>query len=147
MTLRVKRGHSYGDNHEDLRAEILNHSKDNGYPVDHFGDAICKTCTSKVFRVALDDSAGCAERHCISCENRHFIGDSSDYADEAELEDCSCPCESEEFEVAVGLHLYSGSKDVKWLYLGLRCTACGLVAVYGDWKNEFEGYEALLARI
>lgn len=36
---------------------------------------------------------------------------------------------------------------MKWLDLGCRCTACGLTAVYGDWKNEYEDYQALLARI
>ncbi|WP_193378329.1 hypothetical protein [Schlesneria paludicola] len=30
--------------------------------------------------------------------------------------------------------------------LGFRCTACGLTAVYGDWKNEYNGYQELLAK-
>lgn len=35
------------------------------------------------------------------------------------------------------------SDDVRWLYLG--CRSCGLVGCYADWKNEFNGYEKLLA--
>jgi len=36
---------------------------------------------------------------------------------------------------------------VKWLYLGCRCVACGLVACYGDWKNEFEDFREFLKRV
>jgi hypothetical protein len=63
------------------------------------------------------------------------------------LGECACPCGQEEFEITVGVSLYEESEDVKWLYLGCRCPACGLVAVYGDWKSEYEGYRGLLARV
>jgi hypothetical protein len=56
-------------------------------------------------------------------------------------------CGGEEFEITVGLHLYDGSDDVKWLYLGCRCPSCGLTATYGDWQNEFIDYRKLLARV
>jgi hypothetical protein len=63
------------------------------------------------------------------------------------LEECACPCGEEEFEITVGVHLYYGSEDVKWVYIGCRCVACGLTANYGDWKNEFNGYRDFLARV
>ncbi len=44
------------------------------------------------------------------------------------------------------MSLYEGSEDVRWLYVGCRCPACGLTAVYGDWKNEFNGYRDLLPK-
>ena len=46
-----------------------------------------------------------------------------------------------------GVALYAKSEDVRWLYLGLRCPACKLTAVYGDWKCEAGPYRELLARV
>ncbi|MGE0387520.1 MAG: hypothetical protein AB7Q97_22555 [Gammaproteobacteria bacterium] len=147
MALTEKKGRSYGENHADLQEEIRDYSKRNGYPAERFADARCENCGATTFSILLDDAAGCAQRTCVTCKNEHFIGDSKQYADEAELGECACPCGTETFEASAGVHLYEGSADVKWFYLGLRCTACGLVAVYGDWKNEFEGYEGLLAQV
>ena len=83
----------------------------------------------------------------MGCMAEHPIGDSNEYLDEAELEECACPCGGKEFEITVGVSLYEESEDVRWLYLGCRCPKCGLTAVYGDWKNEFNGYRDLLARV
>ena len=84
---------------------------------------------------------------CVSCHAEHPIGDSDEYLEDAELGECACPCSAEVFEITVGVSLYDESDDVRWLYLGCRCVACEMVAVYGDWKNEFEGYQNLLARV
>jgi len=78
---------------------------------------------------------------------QHPIGDSEDYLEEAELEECECPCRFDKFEVTVGVALYGGTEDVKWLYLGCRCVRCGLTACYGDWKNEYEDFRELLKRV
>jgi hypothetical protein len=75
------------------------------------------------------------------------MGDSDEYLADAEPGECVCPCGQAVFEIAVGVSLYPRSQDVRWLYVGCRCVACKLTAVYGDWKNEFEGYKALLAEV
>lgn len=62
------------------------------------------------------------------------------------MKECACPCGGKAFEVTAGVSLYDDGEDVRWLYLGFHCVACGLTAVYGDWKNEFNGYRELLAR-
>ena len=67
--------------------------------------------------------------------------------DDAELDECACPCGGEIFEITAGVALYADSEDVRWIYLGCRCVACKLAAVYADWKNEYEGYRELLAKI
>jgi hypothetical protein len=36
---------------------------------------------------------------------------------------------------------------VRWFYLGCRCVACGVLGCYGDWKNEFNGYQQLLMNV
>ena len=146
MALKKRGKFRYDDTQDDIRAELLRYSKTNEYLVHHFADAICE-CGSKLFRLSLDDDAGAAVRACVSCKVEHPIGDSDEYLDEAELGQCACPCEGEEFEISVGVSLYEGGEDVRWLYLGCRCPKCGLTAVYGDWKNEFNGYQQLLARV
>ena len=75
------------------------------------------------------------------------MGDGADYLAEASPEECECPCGEGNFQITVGLLLYEDSEDVRWLYVGCRCPACGLTATYGDWKNEFNGYRELLARV
>ncbi|HEV7506683.1 MAG TPA: hypothetical protein VGS07_17445 [Thermoanaerobaculia bacterium] len=147
MTLRKKGQHWFGDDHADLREEILSYSQANSYPAEHFANALCSACGNDLFRTFLDDTEGCAVRVCVSCQSKHFIGDSAEFADEANLEECACPCGKEIFQISVGVHLYPDSEDVKWLYLGLRCSSCGLSAVYGDWKNEYQDYRNLLALV
>lgn len=146
MTLRRRGEHRYGDRHLDVRKEIERYAKANAYRAHHFAEAIC-SCGGNVFRLQLDDAAGAAVRRCVACKKRHAIGDSGEFLEDATLDDCACPCGNEELELTVGVSLYRGSEDVRWLYLGCRCPRCSLTAVYGDWKNEFCGYRELLSRV
>lgn len=147
MALRKRGKWRYGDSQADIVAEIVRYSKENGYVAEHFADSVCG-CGRRVFRLLLDDTAGVASRLCLACEAPpHPIGDSADFLDEAEVEECACPCGEEAFEITIGVSLYPGSEDVRWLYVGCRCPDCKLTAVYGDWKNEFNGYRELLARV
>lgn len=146
MVLQKRGKYRFGESQADIRAEILRYSKENGYLAQHFVEAVCK-CSGKLFRLALDDNAGAAVRICVSCRSEHPIGDSEEFFDEAELGECACPCGGEEFEITAGVSLYQDSEDVRWLYLGCRCPKCSLTAIYGDWKNEFNDYRSLLARV
>lgn len=125
---------------------LRRYSERNGYPATQFADAVCR-CGGRQFQLALDDAHGAAVRACFSCELVHPIGDSEPYLDQATLEECACPCGSEAFEITAGVSLYEGSADVRWLYLACRCAECGVTAVYGDWKNEYPDYRALLAAV
>ena len=58
-----------------------------------------------------------------------------------------CVCLENVFEITVGVSLYDDSEYVRWLYVGCRWPMCGSTGVYGDWKNEFEDYRALLAKV
>ncbi|EDY16076.1 conserved hypothetical protein [Chthoniobacter flavus Ellin428] len=146
MALRQQGQHSYGDSHADIRERLLSYSTKNGYPAEHFADASCK-CGSHLFRLLLDDNEGAAVRICSTCSNSHPMGDSEEYLEDANLEECECPCGSGSFEVTVGVALYESARAVRWIYVGARCPKCGLTACYGDWKNEFDDYEQLLQRI
>ena len=146
MALKKRGKYRYGDSQADIRAELVRYSKANAYLAQHFADANCK-CGSKLFCLTLDDNEGAAVRTCVACNTEHPIADSDKFLGEAQLAECACPCGGEEFEITVGVSLYEDSEDVRWLYVGCRCSKCGLTAVYGDWKNEFNGYQELLARV
>jgi hypothetical protein len=146
MALKKRGKHRYGDSQADIPAELTRYSKANGYLAQHMAEAAC-SCGGKVFRLALDEDEGAAVRHCVGCAAEHPIGDSDEYLEDAELAEAACPCGGEAFEITAGVSLYTDSDDVRWFYLGCRCPACGLTAVYGDWKNEFIGYRDLLARV
>ena len=136
----------YGDSPADIRDLIRRYSEANGYPAEHYADPMC-ACGNRVFRLRVDDDEGAAVRVCTSCGALHPIGDSNDYLADAALEECECPCGQSSFELSVGVALYEGSRDVRWLYIGCRCPSCGVTGCYGDWKNEFNDYIELLRRV
>jgi hypothetical protein len=146
MALQKRGKWWYGDSQADIREEILRYSKRVKYLAHHFADAECK-CGGRLFYLALDDNEGVALRKCVGCAVEHPIGDSDEYMAEADLEQRTCICGAEDFEITVGVSLYRDSEDVRWLYVGCRCPKCGLTGVYGDWKNEFIGFRELLARV
>lgn len=146
MALQKKGKYLYGDSQLDIQGELLRYSRANGYPAVHYADAVC-VCGGKVFKLLLDDNEGAGVRACAGCGAEHPIGDSEEYLEDAELEECECPCGSGEFEITAGVALYAESEDVKWLYIGCRCVKCGLTACYGDWKNEYSGFREFLIRV
>lgn len=146
MALRKRGKWWYGENQADIRGEILRYSKGNEYVAHHYADAVC-SCGGHLFQLRMDEGEGAAIRGCVSCRKEHPIGDSADYLDQAELQAYRCVCEKDLFEITIGVSLYDDSEDVRWLYVGCRCPECGLTGVYGDWKNEFNDYRQLLARV
>jgi hypothetical protein len=146
MALRKRGKWWYGDSQANIRDEILRYSKRNEYPAHHFADAVCG-CGGRLFVLRMDGVAGAAVRKCLACRDEHPIGDSGEYLDESQLQMYECVCLENVLEITVGVSLYDDSEDVRWLYVGCRCPKCALTGVYGDWKNEFNGYRELLARV
>jgi hypothetical protein len=146
MVLRRVNDQSFGDSQLDVRDELVRYSLLNGYEAEKFADCVCE-CGICDFGLLIDDNVGAAARICHKCDSDHGIGDSDDYIDEAEPWKCTCHCGAELFEITIGVALYEGTEDVRWLYVGCRCPKCQLTGCYGDWKNEFTGYQSLLANV
>ncbi|MDH6593975.1 hypothetical protein M2165_003864 [Variovorax sp. TBS-050B] len=146
MPLRKKGRYRYGDGPEDIRTEVERYSKSNAYPATRFAASAC-ACGHHVFSLESDEEAGAARRICTACGHVHLMGDSADYADEAEFGAHSCVCGEEAFELLSGVALYADSNDVRWLYIGCRCTQCSLVGVFADWKSESGDADAFLAAV
>ena len=119
----------YGTSTEDLQAEMLRFSKLNGYPATAFARAGCE-CDSHRFKLESDEEAGAARRICAQCGQVLLMGDSDEFADEAEFDNHACVCDGDEFETLSGIALYEGTADARWHYIGCRCLKCSLVGVF-----------------
>ena len=145
MALRKRGKYWYGDSHADIRGELIRYGKLDDEVPTQFKDVHCK-CGSTTFRLQMDEEQGAAIRACTSCGTAHAIGDSDEYLGEANLEPRECICGGDVFEITIGISLYEGSNDARWLYVGCRCPACGALGNYGDWTSEFPDYTKLLER-
>ncbi|MCE3018926.1 MAG: hypothetical protein ACK56W_20040 [Pirellula sp.] len=151
MTLRKKGKQWYGDDHADLRQELVRYSQCGEYSIDNLIDVKCR-CGHQQFKLRTDETEGVAIRECVECKTERFMGDSAEFAEDAEVQLHECMCRKRIFELSVGVHRYrdvddSISDDVRWIYIGCRCVSCGLVGCYADWKNEFQGYRKLLRKM
>ncbi|MDG4782986.1 hypothetical protein O7614_25300 [Micromonospora sp. WMMD961] len=124
-----------GDNFTDL-ADYLREYQPGGYPVARVREMICQRCGDKSFAVLADDENGCAQTRCLTCGDHALIADSADYWQDADPEECACPCGGEAFQVAVGFALRTDG-EVRWVSVGLRCTEDGTLGVYTDWKIDY----------
>lgn len=105
-------------------------------PLHEFRSSICP-CGSDVFQLHLDDTEGAARRTCAHCRRQHFIGDSKEYWSEASPEQWRCTqCGSEQANVGVGYEL-NDEGDVRWMYVCLRCVACGVLCSPVDWEVNY----------
>lgn len=116
--------------------ELLADVSEEGYPVTSVVHARCAECEGEEFRLRVDDEEGCAERTCIRCGTAVLMLDSAEYVEDAELESAECLCDNDVFNVAVGFADHADG-EVRWVYLGLRCTADGTLGCYVDWKIDY----------
>ncbi|MFR9780329.1 hypothetical protein ACL02O_30285 [Micromonospora sp. MS34] len=68
---------------------------------------------------------------------------SADYWQDADPDECVCPCGGEAFQVAVGFALRADG-EVRWVSIGMRCTRDGVLGVYADWKIDYSPTDHLL---
>ncbi|MGE0404996.1 MAG: hypothetical protein AB7O65_01760 [Candidatus Korobacteraceae bacterium] len=106
-----------------------------GYKVHEFRLARCE-CGSLSFFLWADDDEGTAKRTCTVCGLSHFICDSEEFWDGSQPEELVCVCGSKSANVGVGFSLYEDG-EVRWLYVGVRCTSCGVLGCFAGWKVAY----------
>ena len=98
---------------------------------------ICRLCGSDVFRIRCDQDEGAMQVICGSCGAKKILLDGEEI-----WEDCSprarrCRvCKENLNNVRVGFD-YRENGDVKWVYIGNRCTSCGTLGSYVDWSIDY----------
>ena len=126
-----------GSSPEDIDEYLRAYTSD-CYPVHELRLAKC-SCGSVEFFLLADDNEGAAQRKCASCSETAFVCDSEEYWDEAEPEAWRCvECKGETANVGIGFSLYEGTRDVRWLYVGVRCVRCGVLGCFAGWKIGYE---------
>ncbi|WP_202741009.1 hypothetical protein [Acinetobacter sp. 'aerobic (ED)'] len=146
MSLYQKGKYWYGQNRDDLRLEMTRFSHLNGYEAKEFASSFCR-CGNHIFCLESDENEGIARRICTQCNHAHLMGDNAEYIEDAELEEHICICDNQQFELESAVALYDGSNDVRWYYIGCRCTNCSLIGVFADWKCEGGNATKFLAKI
>lgn len=134
-----------GNSPHDLKEYLESYFAEN-YRSQTFRLAKC-SCGSETFELLADDGEGCAKRICSSCREEHFICDSEEYWSEATPEKWKCvECGSVTANVGVGFSLYDDG-EVRWLYVGERCAACGILGCFAGWKVAYSPSKQLLERV
>ena len=137
-----------GTEANDIREFLIAYEAE-GYPVHETRVCTCG-CGSVSFKFSADRDEGCAQRICVSCGAAHFIGDSEEYWEEAEPEAWQCGCGSKTCNVGVGYALRKADlgkqPDVRWISIGNRCTNCGTLGSFVDWKIDYGPSYHLLDR-
>jgi hypothetical protein len=100
-------------------------------------------CGGRLFTLEADADEGCARRTCTSCGRVAPIADSAEYWDDAEPEAVQCPCGEDAFETGVAIALREDG-DVRWITVGVRCVACGVLGAPVDWKIDYSPTDHLL---
>ncbi len=134
--------HWRGENFDDLAAYIRLFEA-GGYDVEHVREHSCPECRGTSFRVLIDDEQGCAFTICHQCQAEAAIADSADQLDDAELEECACPCGAETFAVATGFAMFDAT-EIRHISVGLRCLTDGTLGVYTDWQIDYSPSAHLL---
>ena len=123
-----------GDTAEDL-AEYLRQRGADGHPVHEVRHSVCQACGADVFGLEgnLMDST-VVRRTCRACGHQQYIGDSNEYWFDEQVFTSCCPCEEEDFNVAVGFSLYQGGEPgIRSLATAERCLACGTIGTLAEW--------------
>ena len=106
------------------------------------------SCGSEVFRLEADDDDGVAKRTCSQRSAEHFICDSEEYWEDAEPKAWRCfECGTEDANVGVGFSLYDDDGEVRWLYVGERCSRCGVLGCFAGWKIAYAPSKQLFDQV
>jgi hypothetical protein len=119
---RISGDLAYGDAQADVHDELRDYSEGRA---SLFEDSVCG-CGGREFGLSVDEERGAAVRTCWRCHQETVLSGDPAHAD---LERCECLCAADRFELTLG-------SAPGWLYVGARCTACGLTGCYGDWQTS-----------
>jgi hypothetical protein len=142
-----------GSEPSDVREFLVAYTRsDGGYPATSYRLVRCP-CSTERFR--LERAGDVTRRTCVACGRSHFICRQADDWQEAEAEEGAesygcVECGCREANLVVGFVGYEDNPEidgVKWLYVGVRCAACGILGCFNDckvgWGPASEVYEAV----
>jgi len=103
------------------------------YPINEHRLSVC-SCGSEVFFLHWIPDEGAVRRTCARCGEKHFVCDSEEnWEGRPKRFKCS-ECKSAEANFGVSFSLYDDRSAIRWIYTGCRCTTCGVLGSFADWK-------------
>ena len=136
MAIDKTKKYWFGSDAADI-PEYLTAYTEEGYVATEFRSARC-SCGSDAFHLAADADEGAAKRTCAVCDSSHFICDSEEIWAEASPRKWKCigKCKSKTVNICVGFALRANREDLHWVYVGVRCSQCGVLGCFADWKID-----------
>jgi len=116
-----------------LSEEIRRYAKLNGYTADRVTAQLC-SCGCQHFALTSDDDEGAACIRCKDCGQEIDVESSKSYIKDPIANICNC--DEEYMKVSIGVAMYPGTTNTRWVYVGCECSTCNLVGVYVDWQER-----------
>lgn len=125
-----------GDSADDIDEYLKEYSEDDSIDVR---PVICHSCGSDTFYLRVDQDEDAIQVECSECKCKKILLDCDEVWEDASPRLGKCPvCKSsKEYNVRVGF-VRRENGSVKWVYIGNRCTNCGVLGSYLDWKVDYE---------
>ncbi len=125
-----------GDNGDDISEWLRLYSGDESMDIK---PVLCHSCGNDSFNMRVDQREGAVQVVCTKCGTKKILLDCDEVWKDAKPRLRTCPvcktCKS--FHVRVGF-IRRENGSVKWVYIGNRCTNCGTLGSYLDWKINYE---------
>ena len=99
---------------------------------------LCDECGSDCFEIEVDQEEGAVLVRCTKCGEEKLLLDSEEYWEDCDPQPGICSvCEGKEYNIRVGF-LRRKNGSIEWIFIGNRCTDCGVLGSYTDWGIDFE---------
>lgn len=99
---------------------------------------VCQNCGGDSFELRVDQNRDAIQVKCTACGTKKILLDCREVWAEAKprLRKCTVCKASKSFNTRVG---FARREDgsVRWVYIGNRCTACGTLGSFLDWKINY----------
>ena len=129
------RDYWYGDSADDINEYLREYSECSSIEVK---SVICNNCGNDALHLRVDQKEDAIRVKCPKCGYKKILLDCEEIWQNAKPRLRKCPeCETKEYNIRAGF-VRRENGSVKWVYIGNRCTNCGLLGSYLDWKVSYE---------
>lgn len=125
-----------GDSAEDISEYLRLYSENNSIDIE---PVLCHLCGNDCFELRVDQIEDAIEVKCAKCGTKKILLDGNEVWKHTKprLRKCSVCRICKSFNVRLGF-IRRENGSVKWVYIGNRCTGCGALGSYLDWRIDYE---------
>lgn len=123
-----------GDAADDIAEWLIAYTEN---PALDVKPVVCRKCGADTFTMRVDRNEGAMQVTCTVCKTKKRLLDSEEVWSDCTPRSVSCRvCKERANNVQVGFARRENG-DVKWVYIGNRCTGCGTLGSYVDWSIDY----------